>query len=69
MKNSSNLEIKSELYLIWVYTVRFMRYTLTRWFLSLPGSWLIRMSGRPQMTAPGGRAFDPAGQFVAVTAI
>ena len=46
-----------------------MRYTLTRWFLSLPGSWLLRMSGRPQMTAPGGRVFDPAGQFVVVNAL
>ena len=42
---------------------------LTRLIVSLPGSWLIRMSGRPQMTASGGRVFDPAGQFIAVTAI
>ena len=41
---------------------------LTRLIVSLPGSWLIRMSGRPQMTASGGRVFDPAGQFI-VTAI
>ena len=46
-----------------------MRYTLTRWFLSLPGSWLLRMSGQPQMTASGGRVFDPAGQFVVVSAL
>ena len=46
-----------------------MRYTLTRWFLSLPGSWLIRLSGKPQMTASGGRVFDPAGQFVVVNAL
>ena len=46
-----------------------MRYTLTRWFLSLPGSWLLRMSGQPQMTASGGRVFDPAGQFVVVNAL
>ena len=42
---------------------------ITRIIVSLPGSWLIRMSGRPQMTASGGRVFDPAGHFVAVTAI
>ena len=42
---------------------------ITRMILSLPDSWLIKMSGRPQMTASGGRVFDPAGQFVAVTAI
>ena len=42
---------------------------VTRLIVSLPDSWLIRMSGRPQMTASGGRVFDPAGQFVAVTAI
>ena len=42
---------------------------VTRLIVSLPGSWLIRMSGRPQMTASGGRVFDPAGQFIAVTAI
>ena len=46
-----------------------MRYTLTRWFLSLPDSWLLWMSGRPQMTASGGRVFDPAGQFVVVNAL
>lgn len=42
---------------------------VTRLIVSLPGSVLIRMSGRPQMTASGGRVFDPAGQFIAVTAI
>ena len=42
---------------------------VTRLIVSLPGSVLIRMSGRPQMTASGGRVFDPAGQFVAVTAL
>lgn len=46
-----------------------MRYTLTRWFLSLPDGLLLWLSGRPQMTASGGRVFDPAGQFVAVNAI
>ena len=46
-----------------------MRYTLTRWFMSLPGRWFFRMSGRPQMTASGGRVFDPAGQFVVVNAL
>ena len=39
---------------------------VTRLIVSLPGSVLIRMSGRPQMTASGGRVFDPAGQFIAV---
>ena len=46
-----------------------MRYLLTKWFLSLPDSLLLRLSGRPQMTASGGRLFDPAGQFVVVNAL
>ena len=46
-----------------------MRYLLTRWFLSLPDRLLLKLSGRPQMTAAGGRLFDPAGQFVVVNAL
>ena len=42
---------------------------VTGLIVSLPGRWLIRMSGRPQMTVSGGRVFDPAGQFVAITAL
>ena len=70
---SSGKNILSEVYLIlhregW-YMIGALTRLLTRLIVSLPGSWLIRMSGRPQMTASGGRVFDPAGQFIAVTAI
>ena len=48
-----------------------MRYTLNglKIFFLFHDSWLIRLSGKPEMTASGGRVFDPAGQFVVVNAL
>ena len=46
-----------------------MMYTLTKWILSLPDRLLLWMSGQPQITASGGRAMDPASQFLLLTSL
>lgn len=44
-----------------------MKQALFQLFFSLPDRLLLWMSGRPQMTASGGRAMDPANQLLLVT--
>ena len=39
-------------------------YLLTRWLFALPDRLLIWLSGKPQITASGGRKMDPANQLL-----
>ena len=44
-----------------------LQNTFAKLLFSLPDSFLIRLSGLPQMKAKGGRAMDPANQLLLTT--